>query len=129
MVTTQLLFKTAAVLTAVFIPGHIAVGFKTVHPALSSINTATRADRKVGQRGAQNAWNYLNASLLVSAALNWQWARTGGPQTPEETVALAATVVMGFVNSFRYAQVGEYAPLGCLFVAPLLSLVATLKGQ
>lgn len=42
---------------------------------------------------------------------------------------LAATVIMGFVNSVRYVQVAEYAPLACLFVAPLLSLVATLKGN
>lgn len=42
---------------------------------------------------------------------------------------LATTVVMGFVNSFRYAQVGEYAPLACLLLAPLLSLVATINGR
>lgn len=128
MAITELLYKTAAVLNAISIPGHTAMGFKTVHPTLDSIDTTASQDRKVGQTGAATAWDFFNASLLVSAALNWQWARTGGPQTTEETVALAATVVMGFVNSYRYARVGEYAPLACLFVAPLLSLVATVKG-
>ncbi|EOD44241.1 hypothetical protein UCRNP2_9060 [Neofusicoccum parvum UCRNP2] len=128
MPTAELLFKTAAILDAVSIVGHTAMGFTTVHPALNSIPTAASRERKVGQRGAQGAWNYFNASLLISAALNWQWARTGGPQTTEETVALATTVAMGLVNSFRYAQVGEYPPLACLLVAPLLSLAATLKG-
>ncbi|KAL0253129.1 hypothetical protein SLS55_010580 [Diplodia seriata] len=128
MASTALLFKTAAALDVISIVGHTLMGFKTVHPALNSIPTATSRDNNVGRVGAQGTWNYFNASLLALAALNWQWARTGGPQTTEETIALAATTIMGFVSSVGYAKVGEYAPLTCLFVAPLLSVVATLKG-
>lgn len=64
--SSALLFKTAAVLCAICIPGHTAMGFKTVHPALNSIPTVGRQERKIAQRGAQNAWNYFNASLLIT---------------------------------------------------------------
>lgn len=64
--SSALLFKTAAVISAICIPGHMAMGFKAVHPAINSIPTTASQHRKVGQRGAQNAWNYFNASLLIS---------------------------------------------------------------
>lgn len=66
MAITELLYKTAAVLNAISIPGHTAMGFKTVHPTLDSIDTTASQDRKVGQTGAATAWDFFNASLLVS---------------------------------------------------------------
>lgn len=66
MVNIELLFKTAAALDVISIFGHTFMGFKTVHPALATIPTATSHENKVAQRGAQGTWNYFNASLVIS---------------------------------------------------------------
>jgi len=79
------LWKTAAILYAIAIPGHIAGGLKLIHPLLNKIPVAKKEDR-IGQRSAQNCYNYVNVSLAIAGLLNWQWARTGGPQTFEEKI-------------------------------------------
>ena len=66
MVGSALIYKTAAVLDIISIAGHTLMGLKIVHPTLGSIQTETSHDRRVGQRGAETAWNYFNASLVVS---------------------------------------------------------------
>ncbi len=157
MATAQTLFKMAAILNAIFVPAHVLFGLTDVHPAINTIPN-TRQHR-VGKRGAQNCYNYVNASMAVAgmlspfpsfpplrlgpppllypvlegsitdaraieALLNWQWARTGGPKTPEEMAVFWAILAAGFWSGFRYVQVGEYKPLPVLVVAPTLSAAA-----
>jgi len=120
------LFKAAALLNAISIPGHTMMGYDHVHPAIGSIPSGSQT--AIGKRGAQSAWNYVNASLLVAALLNYQWSRTHGPRTTEEKAMLATLMVAGWINSCRYIQVGAYPPLVCLAVAPACSLLGYLKS-
>ncbi|EON64726.1 hypothetical protein W97_03959 [Coniosporium apollinis CBS 100218] len=122
MATPQTLFKTAAILNAIFVPAHIVFGLTDVHPAINSIPSTPQ--HRIGQRGAQNCYNYVNASLLVAALLNWQWARTGGPQTREEMAVFWTILGIGLWSGLRYVQVGEFKPLGCLVLAPACSVAA-----
>ncbi|KAJ9649421.1 hypothetical protein H2199_000196 [Coniosporium tulheliwenetii] len=64
MATPQTLFKIAAIINAIFVPGHIVFGLTDVHPAINSIPPTPQ--HRVGKRGAQNCYNYVNASLLVA---------------------------------------------------------------
>ncbi len=129
------------------------MGFESVYPAVNSISSLPQ--HLVGQRGAQDGWNYMNASLFVAGAcffvlracsqnentpihhptnqnftalLNWQWSRTRGPKTTEEKIMLATLSIAGGISSFRYVQVGAYMPLFCLLVAPTASLFAWYFG-
>ena len=61
---------------------------------------------------------------MTKALLNWQWARTGGPQTREEMAVFWTILGMGLWSGLRYVQVGEFKPLGCLVLAPACSVAA-----
>lgn len=117
----QNLFRASALLNVVSIPGHVKMGFDLVLPAIATISSPLNS--VIAQRGAQNCWNYVNASLLVAALLNWQWSRTLGPKTTEEGIMMWTLAIAGAVSSWRFWQVGAYPPLGCLLVAPACSLV------
>lgn len=75
------LWKTAAFLYAIAIPGHVvsvfgtqpgssaktqqAGGLTLIHPLLNKIPVSKKEDR-IGQRSAQNCYNYVNVSLAVA---------------------------------------------------------------
>lgn len=120
--TPATLYKIAAALNLISIPGHIKFGLDLAHPAIAT--TSTSPEHKIGKRGAQTVWNYVNASLLVAALLNWQWSLTGGPRTREEKAILWTLLVAGYGAGYRYYQVGAYAPLGLYWLAPTLSAAA-----
>lgn len=64
MASPRTLFKLAALLNAVSVPGHIILGLTNIHPAINAIPSTPQ--HKVGKRGAQNAWNYVNSGLLIA---------------------------------------------------------------
>jgi hypothetical protein len=64
-ITPSLLFKTAAVLNALTIPGHFLFGRTTVYPGLNTINTSNRQGL-VTKASALACFNYLHGSLLVA---------------------------------------------------------------
>jgi len=115
------LFRASALIAAISIPGHIKLGFDVVHPVIAAIPNTP--NNRIAKRGAQSCWNYVNASLLIVALLNWQWSRTLGPKTMEEKVMIWTLSLAGAVSTWTYAQVGIYLPLPCLLVAPTLSLL------
>lgn len=115
-ITPQVLYKTSALLYGLTVPGHVIMGYQIVYNALNTI-PSTKFEDRAGKQGARNCWDYLTAALAASALLNWQWAKTSGPQTTEEIAILVITNVTTFINGMRYLSVGEYkAGLG--IVAP-----------
>ncbi|KAF2673781.1 hypothetical protein BT63DRAFT_421911 [Microthyrium microscopicum] len=122
-ITPAVLFKTAAFLNAITIPGHLVFGLDTVHPGLNTMETKTRKG-KVAKASAQACFNYINGALLTAALLNWQWARTAGPKTREEIIIFWTLVINGFIDGLTYFRAGEYGPLGFAWVAPGLSVAA-----
>lgn len=60
--------------------------------------------------------------INILGLLNWQWARTRGPQTFEEKIIYWTLLATHLVYGYRYAQVGEYSVLSVMWVAPALSL-------
>jgi len=118
-ISPSLLYKTSAAISALTIPGHILLGLQHVHPPLSGLKPLPR-------RSAQASFNYINASLLISAFLNLQWARLGGPSTLEEKAVLATLVIAGAIDGATYLMAGYWPPLGCMWVAPACSLAAYL---
>jgi hypothetical protein len=71
-VTPALLYKTAAFISAISVPGHILFGLDTVHPTLGSIKITRRKD-KVGHASATASYNYVNGALAILALLNLHW--------------------------------------------------------
>jgi len=126
------LYKTATFLNAICIPGHILLGLNIVHPTLNTIVTSSKDDKKVparnlaGKRSAQACFNYINGSLLIAALLNWQWARTGGPRSLEEKLVFWTLIINGAIDGATYASAKLYAPLICMWAAPLCSMAALL---
>jgi hypothetical protein len=142
-ITPQLLYKIAAGLFAISVPGHALMGVQIVHSALNTIAPTTN-DRRVAQAGAKNSWDWVNAGLAIEgkatvasalitagltllALLTWQWARTNGPRTSEERAIVLAILAAGLWAGRRYYRAGAYAPLGCMWVAPICTAVATWK--
>lgn len=134
----QNLFRTATVIYALSIPGHTNTGFQLVYPAIATISTSTEKNTQ-GKRCAQEGWTYMNASFLIAgmsnstssfhgslltvlAVLNWQWSRMLGPKTTEEMVMMWTLSVGGAFSGYRFAQVGLYPPLLCMFGAPICTL-------
>lgn len=60
------------------------------------------------------------------AVLNLQWSSTGGVRTQEELAIFWIIVLNSIWAGLRYLPVREYAPLLCLWLAPLCSVVAHL---
>jgi hypothetical protein len=63
-VTPAQLFKTAAFLSAISVPGHVLFGVDTVHPTLSSIKIGNRKS-KAGHASATASYNYVNGALAI----------------------------------------------------------------
>jgi len=122
MSSAPLFFKTAAILNAISIPGHLLLGIQKVYPALSVLD----AKHAQGKAAARVSWDNVHILLFINAVLNWQWAQTNGPQTLGEKLVVWSMMVAGLVASRRYFQVGEYGPLGCLFVAPVSTVIGTV---
>jgi hypothetical protein len=57
------------------------------------------------------------------------WARSDGPKTLEEKGIIWITVVVAGIGGWRFFEVKSYGPLGTLWIAPPLSLVAMLLQQ
>lgn len=72
----------------------------------------------------QRMLNHRTTNLHPPALLSWQWARTAGPQTQEETVIFFLTSIHSFVNGIRYLQVGEHKASTALMIPSALSLIA-----
>jgi len=117
----QNLFRASALLNALSIPVHTKIGIDLVHPVIATISPSRK--NIIGQRAAQVCFDYMNASLLVAALLNWHWSRTLGPKTTEEKAMLWTLSVAGAVSSWKFWQVGAYPPLGCMLIAPSCSLL------
>ena len=49
-----------------------AGGLKLIHPLLNKIPVLKKEDR-VGQRSAQNCYNYVNVSLAVAGTSRFKW--------------------------------------------------------
>lgn len=61
---SKILFQVSATINAVCIIGHMIMGSQTVHPAIKTISSL---EHRVGQRAAQNAWNFMAGSVLVAS--------------------------------------------------------------
>jgi hypothetical protein len=61
---------------------------------------------------------------MAQALLNWQWSNTVGPQTNEQVAIFWVIVFNDVWAGIRYLQVKEFAPLLCLWLAPLCSVAA-----
>jgi hypothetical protein len=68
-VTPAQLFKTAAFLSAISVPGHVIFGLDTVHPTLSSIKIGNRKS-KAGHASATASYNYVNGALAILGMLS-----------------------------------------------------------
>jgi hypothetical protein len=64
--------------------------------------------------------------MWYAAILNWQWARTGGPQTAEEKVVFWTLFFGGLISGATYISGGLYTPLICSWAAPMCSVAAYL---
>lgn len=135
------LYYASAAIHAVSIPGHIVFGIKHVDPAVSRI--PSDPELAIGKATATTAWDMVNAllgasgitfsstfvrlgvlmALIFVALLNVQWARVG-VRTFEEQVIVWTTVLAGSLVGTRYFRVQSYAGLGCLWVAPWMTLGA-----
>jgi len=125
MINAALLYKTSAAISFISVPGHILLGLGKVHPVLNTIPAADKSKKQLaGKRSAQACFNYVNGALAVAGLLNLQWARTGGPTSLEEKVIFWIMVGNGFIDGLTYISAEEYGPLGCMWVAPLCSVLA-----
>lgn len=121
--TAPQLFKLAALLNAISIPGHMLMGLQKVYPALTLLKDRKHAGALAG---ARNSWDNVNVLLLISAILNYQYSQTGGPKTQGEKIILWATLLAGIPASVRYFKAQEYGALGCMFVAPASAVIGSL---
>ncbi|RMD42226.1 hypothetical protein DV735_g2861, partial [Chaetothyriales sp. CBS 134920] len=121
------LFKTSAVLNLVSVPGHIVFGRQKLEPFLEdySYNPALG----VSIAAARVGWSHMTVSIITAAALNWHWSSSGGPELVHEQIIFWSVLVSGAYVGAKYWREGEYAPLACLWVAPLCSLVAWVLNQ
>jgi hypothetical protein len=67
-INPSLLFKTAAFINAITIPGHVLFGLDTVHPALNKMDTTSKKG-KVAKASATACFNYINGALLMAGTL------------------------------------------------------------
>jgi hypothetical protein len=58
----QTLFKIAAFLNAISIPGHFVVGHLNVYPALATLNR----EYDQGKAGSRNSWDNIHVLLLFN---------------------------------------------------------------
>jgi hypothetical protein len=61
--TAPQLFKLAALLNAISIPGHMLMGLQKVYPALTLLKDRKHAGALAG---ARNSWDNVNILLLIS---------------------------------------------------------------
>lgn len=61
---SSLLFKAAAVLNAISVPGHIKYGIEHVNPAIDAL--AANPSLKIGEQSAVVAWDYMNGTILIA---------------------------------------------------------------
>ncbi|KIV96773.1 hypothetical protein B0A52_01066 [Exophiala mesophila] len=116
------LFKAAAVLNALSIPGHMKYGFDYIYPSVALVPGGPK--HAFGKQGAVDGWDYMNGSLAIAALLNWQWSTTGGPTTKFENLMFWTLFASGGLCGIRYFKVGSYKPLLCHWVAPVLAVAA-----
>ncbi|KAJ9646266.1 hypothetical protein H2204_000929 [Knufia peltigerae] len=110
--------------TQASIIGHTKHGFDKVYPAIDAI--PARKEHEVGKGAAIGGWDYINASLLVAALLNWDWARSLRPRTLEDKLVIYTLSVAGALWSIRFVKVKTYLALVPLFIAPSCSLAASV---
>lgn len=139
-ITPALLYKTAAFLNAITVPGHVLFGLQTVFPGINTMKT-DKKEGEVAKASVTACFNYINGALIVAgidrfslqlvllaltvlALLNWQWAKTGGPKTLEEKGIFWTLAINGLIDGATYFRVGEYPPLGFAWVAPALGVAA-----
>lgn len=64
--------------------------------------------------------------IFIVALLNIKWGRMAGVRTLEEKLIIWSTVIAGTLTGWRYFKVSAYAGLGCLWLAPWMTLGAML---
>jgi hypothetical protein len=64
VMASKTLFRISATVNAVCVVGHLVMGFQAVYPAIRTISTP---QHRVGQRAAQNAWNFMAGSVLIAS--------------------------------------------------------------
>ncbi|KAH3979757.1 hypothetical protein HBI24_000590 [Parastagonospora nodorum] len=120
--TPSTLYYASAAINLLTIPKHFLVGQQHVSKAIDAIPSTPQHVR--GKSIAFTTWEYAMGALFVTATLNYKWGKTGGPRSFEDKVALWAITATGTVVGWTYYQVGMYVGLGCLWVAPWLSVAA-----
>ncbi|KAJ6049054.1 uncharacterized protein N7446_011737, partial [Penicillium canescens] len=113
------LFKAAAFLNLVAIPGHMKYGFDHVYPAFRSIATPKH---ELGGRGGLISWDYINAVFLISALLNWRWSVNAGPRGNCDKAIFWTQFIAGGIAGFRYWQARFLPPILTLWIAPICAL-------
>ncbi|ETN41416.1 uncharacterized protein HMPREF1541_03351 [Cyphellophora europaea CBS 101466] len=116
------LFKTAALLNAISVPGHIIYGWKHLDPVLHSTLTHT-SEHRVADACANVGWDHMTVGILTAAILNYRWSMTRGPQQTDEKIIFWSLLVGGWYVGRRFWSLREYRPLGCLWVAPVAGLI------
>ncbi|KAF1809143.1 hypothetical protein P152DRAFT_461789 [Eremomyces bilateralis CBS 781.70] len=113
------LFKTAAILSLLSTAGHIKMGLDEIYPQFKALQNPR------ARRAAHNGWDYINVTMLLSALLNWQWAKKA-PESLEDKGMLAVLAVGGAFMGFRYGAVGEWRPIVTYWGIPTIAIAATL---
>lgn len=125
--TASYLFATSALLNAISVPGHIVFGWKNLDPTLHTLTSPSATyTQSLAATCASVGWDHMTVGLIAAAALNWRWASTTsvkGPQGMAEKVILVSLLAGGLLVGRRPFALGQYRPLICLWVAPVLSLV------
>ncbi|KAF4944495.1 hypothetical protein FSARC_14658 [Fusarium sarcochroum] len=119
------LFYGAAAINLLIIPKHLYVGATNVSSAIKTI-PEDNLNIKRGKEVVGTAWDLTNGSLVILALLNYRWAKTSGPSSWEEKMAIVASVMSGFYAGAQYYKIGMYIPLSVCWLAPTASLLAWL---
>ncbi|CAG9988099.1 unnamed protein product [Clonostachys byssicola] len=117
------LYYAATALHTISIPGHWAFGVEHVDKAVDQI--PPEEEYSVGRAGTRVSWASFHGLLATLGLLNYQWAKRGGARTAEEKLIVLSTLAIGLYAGRPYFKARAYSPLGCIWVAPLLTAIAT----
>ena len=66
------LFKLAAFLNAISVPGHLVMGLQKVYPALELVKGSRHEGAKAGTR---NSWDNVHVLLIINGGLKFHFLR------------------------------------------------------
>ncbi|RKK80769.1 hypothetical protein BFJ71_g15817 [Fusarium oxysporum] len=118
------LFYSAALLHVTIVPKHMYVGATAVTEAIAAIPSQPRYAK--AKAILKTVWDHGNAAVLILALLNYKWAKYGPPTLIEEKMMLGLSALGGFYAGWPYFKQEMYLPLGMLWVAPIVSTMATM---